>query len=99
MPGVASMISTGGGGGGSGAGADGGAGAAATMAGAANVGATGAGAGSGGSGGESGSGGAAAKLVGVFLAQGHEGRITRSCDDGLTFRALPQAVGVRLRAG
>lgn len=23
--------------------------------------------------------------VGVFVAQGHEGRITRSCDDGLTF--------------
>ncbi|HYJ07819.1 MAG TPA: hypothetical protein VEX18_02395 [Polyangiaceae bacterium] len=24
-------------------------------------------------------------MVGVFVAQGHEGRITRSCDDGLTF--------------
>lgn len=24
-------------------------------------------------------------LVGVFIAQGHEGRITRSCDDGRTF--------------
>jgi hypothetical protein len=24
-------------------------------------------------------------MVGVFLAQGHQGRITRSCDDGLTF--------------
>ncbi|HEY6078891.1 MAG TPA: hypothetical protein VIW29_08810, partial [Polyangiaceae bacterium] len=26
-----------------------------------------------------------ASLVGVFVAQGHAGRITRSCDDGLTF--------------
>lgn len=30
-------------------------------------------------------GGAAATRVGVFVAQGHEGRITRSCDDGHTF--------------
>jgi hypothetical protein len=30
-------------------------------------------------------GGGTAQLVGVFVAQGHEGRITRSCDDGLTF--------------
>jgi hypothetical protein len=35
----------------------------------------------------SGSGGGAGGdgMVGVFLAQGHHGRITRSCDDGLTF--------------
>jgi hypothetical protein len=32
-----------------------------------------------------GAGGGTANLVGVFVAQGHEGRITRSCDDGLTF--------------
>lgn len=30
-------------------------------------------------------GGAGSDLVGVFVAQGHEGRITRSCDDGRTF--------------
>jgi hypothetical protein len=30
-------------------------------------------------------GGGAAGLVGVFVAQGYEGRITRSCDDGRTF--------------
>jgi hypothetical protein len=42
---------------------------------------------SGGGGMALGGGGAApeAKPVGVFVAQGHEGRITRSCDDGLTF--------------
>ena len=33
--------------------------------------------------GSAGTGGAA--FVGVFVAQGHQGRITRSCDDGLTF--------------
>lgn len=48
-------------------------------------------AGGGGSGGSLPLGGAAtagsggAPLVGVFVGQGHEGRITRSCDDGLTF--------------
>ncbi len=44
-------------------------------------------------GGGAGAGGAAGNtpvggesgLMGVFVAQGHEGRITRSCDDGLTF--------------
>jgi hypothetical protein len=37
-------------------------------------------------GGTSGSGGGPGTAkVGVFVAQGHEGRITRSCDDGLTF--------------
>jgi hypothetical protein len=35
--------------------------------------------------GESGGGTAGVALVGVFVAQGHQGRITRSCDDGLTF--------------
>ncbi|HXK16308.1 MAG TPA: hypothetical protein VNG33_00790, partial [Polyangiaceae bacterium] len=64
----------------------------ATMAGAASAGATAAGTGGGGepgagsgSGAGSDSGGGATKLVGVFVGQGHEGRITRSCDDGLTF--------------
>ena len=60
------------------------------MAGAGDGGTTAAGAGSGGGSGSSsasgsGSGGESANLVGVFVAQGHEGRITRSCDDGLTF--------------
>ncbi len=32
-----------------------------------------------------GAGGTGSEKVGVFVAQGHEGRITRSCDDGLTF--------------
>jgi hypothetical protein len=36
-----------------------------------------------GGGGGAGEGGVAP--IGVFVAQGHEGRITRSCDDGLTF--------------
>jgi hypothetical protein len=44
---------------------------------------TGAGAAGAGAAGAGGSGVAA--LVGVFVAQGHEGRITRSCDDGRTF--------------
>jgi hypothetical protein len=57
---------------------------AASMAGEPSGGASIGGAGAGGTSG-SGSGGAATKLVGVFVAQGHEGRITRSCDDGLTF--------------
>src|SRR5262245_41437883 len=45
--------------------------------------ATGGSAGSGGSAGAEPAGGNG--MVGVFVAQGHEGRITRSCDDGLTF--------------
>lgn len=51
------------------------------------AGAPGGGAGADGANGASGGGAgeAAAKPVGVFVAQGHEGRITRSCDDGLTF--------------
>lgn len=35
--------------------------------------------------GEAPTGGAAPTMVGVFVAQGHEGRITRSCDDGESF--------------
>ncbi|HVY30905.1 MAG TPA: hypothetical protein VHB79_30305 [Polyangiaceae bacterium] len=65
----------GGGGNGSGGGV-GGASGGSDMAGAGAV-------GGGGAGSVGGSGGAA--MVGVFVAQGHEGRITRSCDDGLTF--------------
>jgi hypothetical protein len=38
-----------------------------------------------GGGGAGGTGGAGPSLVGVFVAQGHEGRIARSCDDGRTF--------------
>lgn len=45
------------------------------------MGMTGGATGSGGRGGASGR----AEPVGVFVAQGHEGRITRSCDDGRTF--------------
>jgi hypothetical protein len=39
----------------------------------------------GGGGASSGAGSGGASLVGVFVAQGHEGRVTRSCDDGRTF--------------
>lgn len=86
MAGGAGTASAGGGGSGGVGGSDGGASGTATMAGAGGVGATvTGGAGGSGTGGESSSGGAATKLVGVFVAQGHEGRITRSCDDGLTF--------------
>lgn len=46
---------------------------------------TGGNAGAGMGAGGGGAGGGAAALVGVFVAQGYEGRITRSCDDGRTF--------------
>jgi hypothetical protein len=39
----------------------------------------------GGAGGASGSAAAGSPSVGVFVAQGHHGRIARSCDDGRTF--------------
>lgn len=39
----------------------------------------------GGSAGTAVGGAGGAPMVGVFVAQGHEGRITRSCDDGLSF--------------
>lgn len=77
---------------GAGAGAGGeGLGAGGTNAGSASAGSASGGsasAGSGGAGGEGGgstAGGVGPGLVGVFVAQGHEGRITRSCDDGLSF--------------